>query len=115
MTGLIMLLPTTFAPTLLVLGGIAVMVGAKQLARTLFVTVGVMAFAPVILGPLLAAVPTWLLLLSLPVLAFSLVGAGVTAVFGRRVWEEALGHWIARFLGPLLLISTGLVLFGALF
>lgn len=105
-TNLLLLLPTEVAPLLLVLAGIAVMFGRKQLATTLFIGVGTMAFAPAILGPLLAGVPTWLLTLALPAMGVLLVGTVVTMVFGNRVWEVALGHLIARFLAPLWLIAT---------
>jgi uncharacterized membrane protein YwaF len=108
-TNLLLFLPTQLAPLLVVLGGIALILGAKKFATTMFVSVGALIAAPVVLGPLLAAVPWWLLILALPVMGALLVSTVVTALFGRRVWEEALGHWIARLIGPLWLITTAVV------
>jgi hypothetical protein len=101
-----MLLPVVAAPLLVVLGGLATIVGARPFARTMFTAVAVMVLAPVVLGPLLAAVPSWLLLLALPAMSFMLVGAVVTGLFGQRVWDMALGRWIARFLAPAWILAT---------
>jgi hypothetical protein len=107
-----MFLPTAMAPLLLVLAGLARIVGARGMSRSLMVAVGAMVLAPVLLGPLLTAVPNWVLILALPVMAVMVVGALVTALLGHRVWEEALGHVVARLLLPLSLISmVVLVLF----
>lgn len=110
LASLLMFLPVAIAPLLLVAGGLATIVGARPFARTMFTAVAVMALAPVVLGPLLAAVPSWLLLLALPAMSFMLVGAVVTALFGQRVWDMALGRLIARFLAPAWILATVMAL-----
>jgi hypothetical protein len=104
-----MFLPTQVAPLLVVLAGLSLIVGKKNLASALLVSVLAMAFAPVVLGPVIAALPGWVLVLALPLLGVMLVGTLVSAAFGRRVYEEALGHWLARLLMPLWLIATAII------
>ena len=108
--GLLMLLPAALAPLLLVFAGLATVIGAKGFARTLAITVAAMVFAPAVLAPLFAAIPTWMLLMSIPILGFTVAGSIVSGVFGRRVWEEVLGRWLSRFLMPLWALGTLLVL-----
>ena len=108
-TNVLLFLPVQLAPMLVVLGGLALILGFKKFASTLFVSVGALILAPVVLGPLLAAVPSWILFLALPVMGALLVSTAITALFGRRVWEEALGHWVARLILPLWLVATATV------
>lgn len=109
MTGLLMFLPTAVAPLLLVLAGLARIVGARGVSRSLMVAVGAMVLMPVILSPLLAAAPDWLLLLALPVMGVMVVGTLLTALLGRNVYQHALGNLVAPLLLPLFIVGTVVV------
>lgn len=108
-TNVLLFLPMQLAPMLVLLGGLALILGFKKFASTLFVSVGALIAAPVVLGPLLTAVPWWVLILALPVMGGLLVSTVVTVLFGRRVWERALAQWVAPVVGPLWLVATAVI------
>jgi hypothetical protein len=113
-TSLLMFVPMGALPLLVVLAGLALIIGKKQLASTLIVSVLAMAFAPVVLGPVFAALPGWVIAVAIPVMGVMLVGALVSAVFGKRVYENAMGNWLASLLPPLWIVAILFVLLHAL-
>ena len=101
-------LPVQAAPLLLVAAGIAIMFNARQLASKLVMATGMLVLLPVFIAPLFAALPTWLLVLAIPLMGFLAAAALVTTLFGYRVWVEVIARNIAPFFPHLWAASTGI-------
>lgn len=102
-------LPVQAAPLLLVAAGIATMFNASQLASKLLMATGALVLLPVLIAPLFAAMPTWLLVLAIPVVGYLAAAALVTTLFGYRVWVEVIARNIAPFFPHLWAASTAIL------
>jgi len=85
------LLPLELLPLLIIAGGLALVVGARRWARSLFAFAAMMLVLPIILDPLIDALPWWLLLPLVASAAFALLGAVASFIVGPR----AAPHLIA--------------------
>ena len=71
--------------------GLAVIVGAKRLATILVVTVIAGVFLPVILEPILAILPLWLLLIVGALAGFAILRAIMGIFIGKKSTDYAVG------------------------
>ncbi|WP_319587891.1 hypothetical protein [uncultured Desulfobulbus sp.] len=94
--GLLAFLPQEFLPLMMVCGGLLVILGQKKLAGMLFTLCGVMIVAPIVLDPLLAQLPEWVLYLLIAYLVMDVLAIFLVLLVGERAWDEAKGHLVAR-------------------
>ena len=85
------LVPPQLFLFLLLGAGLALIVGAKRLAVILVVTVIACVFLPVILEPILASLPFWLLLLVGAFAVFAILRAIMEMTIGKKSTDHAVG------------------------
>jgi hypothetical protein len=110
MTALLMLLPPQFAVLLIAGSGLAMILGARALAGTLFTAALALVFLPILLAPLFDALPTWLLLGLLVFFVFGLLRVVFNLLIGKRSTEHMVGILAAdvvrfAFLAPFRLLG----------
>lgn len=91
MTALLMLVPSTFAMLLIVGAGLAMIIGARALARTLFTVALALVFLPILLAPLFDALPTWLLFGLLVFFGFWLLRVVFNLLIGKHSTDQMVG------------------------
>jgi hypothetical protein len=90
-TTIVGLVPPQLFVFLLVGAGIALIVGAKRVATILVVTVTAVVFLPVILEPILASLPFWLLLVVGALAGFTILRAIMQMAIGKKSTDHAVG------------------------
>jgi hypothetical protein len=107
---LLLLIPIELVSLLLVAGGLAMIVGARQLAGSLLCLTAALVFLPALLAPLFDAMPDallWpLLALFALVLLLALLRGASAMLIGRNATDTMVGELAAR-------AVVGLLLFGA--
>ena len=91
---------------LIVVAGMAIMLGRGQSAQKIFVLVGPLLLFPVLLRAAFDLLPHGAWLILAPIGGFLLLRGIIRGLFGEAVWNESLGHAIARWLGLLWIIAT---------
>ena len=94
-TTIVGLVPPQLFLFLLVGAGIALIAGAKRVATILVVTVIAVAFLPVILEPILASLPFWLLLVVGALAGFAILRAIMGIFIGKKSTDYAVGALVA--------------------
>ncbi len=112
LAGLFSLLPPELIPLMMVFGGLLMVIGLRKIAIMLFTICGVMIVAPIILEPILMALPSWVLPLIMIYFWISIAAMLIAILIGERAWDDAKGHMAANvitwlFLAPFRL--TGLI------
>lgn len=88
---LLAFLPTEFIPLILIGGGFALILGARAVARSLFVLTAVLIFLPVILEPLLMFLPEWVLWLLTGFVILSVLGSISALILGKGASDAMVG------------------------
>lgn len=113
MKALLLLIPIELVSLLLVAGGLAMIVGARQLAGTLFGLTAVLVFLPALLAPLFDAMPDallWPLMALFALGAFlALLRAASAMLIGRSATDTMIGELAARAVVGLLRIGVRVV------
>ena len=95
MKSLLVFLPSEAAPLIIAAAGIALIVGARRIAAGLFMLGLAIVVLPVVLEPLFAELPSWLLYLLLLALGLAALWALLTlplkAMLGQRAWDHMVG------------------------
>lgn len=86
--------PETYV-ILLMLAGIALMLGAKRVAATLGILVACGIFLPVITAPFLNLMPSWLLILVGIVAGLAMLRVISEVLFGKSSTDHAVGSLLA--------------------
>ncbi len=110
MRNLILFMPPEFAALLIMGAGLAMIVGARALASTLFISALALVFLPVLLAPLFDALPLWLLLALMVVFGLGLMRAVFNLLIGRQSTDHMVGILAAdvvriAFLSPFRLLG----------
>lgn len=117
LAGLLSFLPEEFIPVLLVLGGLLLVFGLRNLALTLFGLCGLMIVLPPVLEAILSELPEWALY---PIMAFAFLSMGaflISLFIGDKAWTETKGHLAANVISWIFLFPFRLLrwIFGGLF
>ncbi len=101
--GLLVLLPQEVAPILIAVAGFCFMIGAKRIAVGLLTFSAGCIFLPVLLLPLVEALPIWLvwlilayLVFLLPFIAIVILGALVRPAIGQNAADHMVGDMAAK-------------------
>lgn len=115
--GLLSFLPQEFLPLFMVIGGILLILGLRNLAMSLFAFCGLMIVLPPVLEAVLNGLPEWAIL---PVMLFALITMVtffITLLIGNKAWDEAKGHMAANVITWIFLLPFRLIgwILGGLF
>lgn len=86
--------PETYV-ILIILAGIAIMLGAKRVAATLGIIVACGIFLPVIIEPFLNLMPLWLLILVGVLVGLAMLRAISEVLIGKNSTDHAVGILVA--------------------
>ncbi len=95
-------LPEEALPLVLAAAGIAYIVGARGIAFGLIAMVLAAIIVPVVLEPLFALLPMWVLLLLMVYIGLVTLQTVLVVLFGKHAGNEAFGHILAVFVLNLL-------------
>ncbi len=95
MLSLISLVPSEMYVLLIAVAGLLIVIGAKKFAGTIVLVVLAGIFLPVIAGPIFDAMPAWMLILVIGVMATSLLRQIISLVIGKRATDEMVGILVA--------------------
>jgi hypothetical protein len=99
---LLAFLPIEFLPLVLIGAGFALILGAKTVAKSLFLLTGVMIILPIILEPLLMLLPEWVLWLLIVFVWLSVFGSISALVLGKGASDAMVGILASDFVKWLL-------------
>ena len=88
---LLAFLPTEFLPFILMGGGLALLIGAKMIARSLFILAAALVLLPPILEPLLMMLPEWLLWILIGFIWLSVFGSISALILGKGASDQMIG------------------------
>ena len=94
---LLAFLPDEFLPLIIMAGGVAVMLGRRQMAIRLFQLVTLLVFLPVLLSPFLDMLPLWALYLLMIGVCLSIFSSGIKWILGKEAWGQMIGSLAADF------------------
>ena len=95
---LLALLPVEFVPFIIVGGGLALMLGARVVARSMFILAIAMVLIPPLVEPLLILLPEWVLWLLVALVWVSVLGSIAALVMGRGARDQMVGTLAADLL-----------------
>ena len=92
MSALLTFLPMEFSVPLFIAAAIALILGAKKIAMTMFGASIAMVLLPPLIAPLFDLVPLWLLLLLMVGVTLSTIRVLLNLGFGRESTDHAVGN-----------------------
>jgi len=87
---------------MIVLGGMALILQLKGIAKTLFFMAGLMIFLPMVIEPALDMLPDWAFPFLEVFLWFSILGSLITLLIGKNAKDHMVGILAADFIKWLL-------------